>query len=164
MTNFRRPLLALSVLVLAGAGTVPQGAGDPLTVTRKETKLRSQKRVFAPPVADLHEGDKLVCESRDGAWLQAKFGAVEGFVHESDVTANKEVRLSGEGVRENYSASEAAAARKGFNPQVEREYRNSNPNLNAAFALVDKISALRVGEAEMKAFLQDGGLWHEESR
>ena len=164
MPNVPRPLLAAPLLLFVAAGTIPQGQGDTLIVTRKETKLRSQKRVFAPPVADLHEGDKLVCEGKDGAWLQAKLGSAEGFVHESDVTANKEVRLSGEGVRENYSASEAAAARKGFNPQVEREYRINNPNLAAGFAAVDHIATFRVSEAEMKAFLQDGGLWHEGGR
>jgi hypothetical protein len=164
MTKVPRPLLAAPMLLFVAAGTIPQGQGDALTVTRKEGKLRAQKRVFAPAVADLHEGDKLVCEQKDGAWLLAKFRDVEGWVHESDVTANKEVRLSGEGVRESYSASEAAAARKGFNPQVEREYKLSNPQLAAAFARVDQIAGYRVSEAETKAFLQQGGLWHEDGR
>jgi hypothetical protein len=164
MAKVSSSLLALPLLLCVGAGTVPQGQGDTLTVTRKETKLRSQKRLFAPPVADLHEGDKVACERKDGAWLQVKLKDTLGWVHESDVTANKEVRLSGEGVRESYSASEAAAARKGFNPQVEREYRTSNPGLAAAFALVDRIVARHVSEQELRAFLQDGGLWREDGR
>ena len=164
MTKASRSVLALPLLLLCAGAGAPQGQGDTLIVTRKETKLRAQKRLFAPPLADLHEGDKLACEQRDGAWLQVKWQQALGWVHESDVTANKEVRLSGEGVRESYSASEAAAARKGFNPQVEREYRASNPNLAAAFALVDRIAALRVSEQETQTFLQQGGLWREGDR
>jgi hypothetical protein len=74
------------------------------------------------------------------------------------------VRLSGEGVRENYSASEAAAARKGFNPQVEREYRGKNPNLDSAFHLVDKLQATKASEQEVQRFLETGGLLKEGSR
>ncbi|MCA8964973.1 MAG: hypothetical protein KDC48_08795, partial [Planctomycetes bacterium] len=60
-----------------------------------------------------------------------------------------------------YSASETSAARKGFNPQVERQYRTSNPNLEAAFKLVDRLQARATPEAEVRAFLQAGGLLKE---
>jgi hypothetical protein len=85
-------------------------------------------------------------------------------LHASDVSTKSDVRLSGEGVRESYSASEAAAARKGFNPQVERDYRANNPALAAAFAKVDQIQARKVDEQQVRAFLQEGGLWREDGR
>jgi hypothetical protein len=157
MRPVHRLVLVFPFLLLA-AVPVPQGAGDKLTVTRKETSLRAGKRVFAPAVAALHEGDKLDCLAKDGPWLQARFQDTVGWVHESDVTARTDVRLSGEGVRETYSASETGAARKGFNPQVERTYRENNPDLAAAFKLVDEIQARKVSEADVKAFLEQGGL------
>ena len=84
----------LALLFLLSASS-PQNPGDPLIVTRKTTKLRAQKRSFAPAVAELKEGDQLEFVAKDGAWFAAKLANVSGFVHESDVTKNKDVRLSG---------------------------------------------------------------------
>jgi hypothetical protein len=155
-----RALALIGILSLLAADT-PQDPGATLTVTRKTTKLRAQKKLFAPSVAELHEGDKLTLAQREGAWLSVHFGKLDGWLHETDVSANPEVRLSGEGVRETYSASETSAARKGFNPTVEKNYRNENPNLEAAFQLVDKLQARAVPEAEVRKFLVDGGLLKE---
>jgi hypothetical protein len=149
-----------AVLALLAADT-PQDPGDVLTVTRKTTKLRAQKRSFAPAVADLAEGDKLAFEQKDGAWLGVKFGDKGGWIHQTDVSTNPDVRLSGEGVRETYSTSETAAAKKGFNPQVERQYRQNNPNLEQAFRLVDRLQTRSVPEADVRAFLAEGRLLPE---
>lgn len=154
-------VLGVTAALLMLTASVPQDPGDLLTVTRKTTKLRSQKRSFAPAVADLAEGDKVAFQKKDGAWLAVKFGAIEGYVHESDVTTKSDVRLSGQGVRETYSTSETAAAKKGFNPQVEKQYRNDNPNLEKAFQLVDQVQARSVPEPELRKFLVDGRLLKE---
>ena len=154
-------LLGLGAVLSLLAASTPQDPGSLLTVTRKTTKLRAQKRSFAKPVADLKEGDQLVFQQRDGAWLTAKLGAVTGFVHETDVSSKRDVRLSGQGMRESYSTSETAAARKGFNPQVEKQYREDNPNLEAAFKLVDKLQARSVTEAAIRTFLVEGRLLKE---
>lgn len=155
-----RAIGLIGILSLLAADT-PQDPGATLTVTRKTTKLRAQKKLFAPAIAELHEGDKLAFVRRDGAWLSVSFDKRDGWLHETDVSANPDVRLSGEGVRETYSASETSAARKGFNPQVEKNYRTENPNLEAAFQLVDKLQARAVPETEVRKFLVDGGLLKE---
>ena len=154
-------LLGLGAVLSLLAASTPQDPGSVLTVTRKTTKLRAQKRSFAKPVADLKEGDQLVFQQREGAWLAAKLGEVAGFVHETDVTDKRDVRLSGQGLRENYSTSETAAAKKGFNPQVEKQYRDDNPNLESAFALVDKLQARTVAEDTIRQFLLEGRLLKE---
>jgi hypothetical protein len=153
--------LGLFVILSLVAADTPQEPGATLTVTRKTTKLRAQKKMFSPAVAELREGDKLAFERRDGAWLSVRQGQLAGWLHETDVSANPDVRLSGEGLRENYSASETSAARKGFNPQVEKNYRGKNPNLDAAFRLVDELQARGTPESEVAAFLSEGGLLEE---
>ncbi len=155
---------AVGFVVLLGllAADTPQDPGATLTVTRKTTKLRSQKRVFAPAVADLREGDKLVLDAKDGAWLSVHLDKVSGWLHATDVSSNPDVRLSGQGVRESYTASETSAARKGFNPQVEQAYRTTNPGLEKAFLLVDELQARALPEAEVKRFLVEGKLLREE--
>ncbi len=152
---------AIAALLGLLAADVPQDPGDRLTVTRKATKLRAQKRSFAPAVAELKEGDQLLYEGKDGAWFAAKLGATSGWLHETDVSTKPDVRLSGQGVRESYSTSETAAARKGFNPQVEKQYRQDNPNLERAFRTIDELQARELPEAELRAFLAEGGLLRE---
>ena len=149
------------VLLALLASSAQQNPDATLTVTRKTTKLREQKRLFAPAVAELKEGDRLVLEKKDGAWLAVSFAKLHGWLHETDVSSNPEVRLSGEGVRESYSASETSAARKGFNPDVEKAYRAKKPGLEAAFRLVDRLQARTVGDDELRAFLVAGGLLKE---
>ena len=151
--------LFLVLLGLLAAGA--QDQGTTLTVTRKTTKLREQKRLFAPALAELHEGDKLALERKEGAWLAVSFAKLRGWLHETDVSSKPEVRLSGEGVRESYSASETAAARKGFNPEVEKTYRTQKPELEPAFRLVDRLQAREVPEDVLRAFLVAGGLLKE---
>lgn len=151
-------MLVLLALLASSAQQNPEAT---LTVTRKTTKLREAKRLFAPAVAELHEGDRLALEKKDGAWLAVSFAKLHGWLHETDVSSNPEVRLSGEGVRENYSASETSAARKGFNPEVEKAYRTKKPELEAAFRLVDRLQARTVSEDELRAFLVAGGLLKE---
>lgn len=159
--KFPARTLGICFLLCIAAASAPQEPGATLTVTRKTTKLRAQRKLFAPAIAELHEGDKVAFAQRDGAWLSVTAGEQKGWLHETDVSGNPDVRLSGEGVRETYSTSETSAARKGFNPQVERNYRTNNPNLEAAFRLVDRLQARATPEAEVQAFLQAGGLLKE---
>jgi hypothetical protein len=149
------------VVIVALLATAAQEPNDTLTVTRKTTKLREAKRLFAPAIAELHEGDKLVLEKREGAWLAVQFQALKGWLHESEVSAKPDVHLSGEGVRETYTSSETSAARKGFNPQVEKSYRTKKPALEVAFRLVDRLQARALTDDDVRAFLDAGGLLEE---
>jgi hypothetical protein len=102
-----------------------------------------------------------VLKQKDGAWLSVDFAQRTGWLHATDVSGNPDVRLSGQGVRETYSTTETSAAKKGFNPQVEKAYRDGNPNLEAAFRMVDALQARAVAEPDVRRFLVDGGLLKE---
>ena len=141
---------------------MPQGPS--LTVTKKETRLRTHKRLLAPPVVELHEGDRVVQQQQDGNWIRAEFRQKVGWLHSSDVSAKTDVVLSGTGVGEKVSMTEAGAARKGFNPQVEQRYREDNPNLAAAFASVDAIQSRTIDEDAVRAVLRAGRLGAEAER
>ena len=148
-----------ALLCLAAGPSAVQG--KTLTVTKKETKLRKDKRAFAPAVTDLREGDRLAMNKQDGAWYHANYKDLAGWIHQSDVSTNKDVRLSGAGVREQYTAAEAEAARKGFNPEVERQYRTDHPALAAAYEKVDAVQARVLKEEEVERFLREGKLLKE---
>lgn len=158
-----RAVALLLAIALSASAVGPQD-GALLTVTKKLTKIRNAKRLYATGVADVREGDKLELLLRESPWCQVRFQGKTGWVHETDVSERSDVRLSGQGVRENYSAAETAAAKKGFNQEIEKNYEQQNPNLKPAFDKVDQVQARGVAEAELVSFLRAGGLIEEEGR
>lgn len=152
---YRSIVLALAVVWTAQA--FPQDPGDPLIVTKKTTKMRKAKRLYAPGVQDLVEGDKVALVKREGSWCLVTYQEAEGWLHESDLTAKLDVKLSGEGVREDYTAAETSAARKGFNKDIEANYKNKR-GLGAAYRIVDAIQARILDEALLVEFMKEGKL------
>jgi hypothetical protein len=80
---------------------------------------------------------------------------LEGWVHGSAVeepsfslTAR---RTAGTGT----TADEVALAGKGFNEQVEQQYRQTT---DLDYTWVDRMAAMKVSEAEMEQFLKQGKL------
>ena len=84
-------------------------------------------------------------------------GAAEGWIHASALTPKKIVlRAGAEDVEAAASSDELALAGKGFNQQVESEFRAKNPNLD--FTWIDEMETYVVSENEMKQFLKEGEL------
>ena len=51
---------------------------------------------------------------------------------------------------------DVANASKGFNPQVESQYRKKNPTAN--YAAVDRMEKLETSDAAVAAFVRDGNI------
>jgi len=62
-------------------------------------------------------------------------------------------------VEETASGSEVAMAGKGFNEEVEKNYRTGNKNLD--YDGVDKMEKIVVSQPEIEKFLNEGGLTPE---
>jgi len=146
-------ILLLSVFLAAGTACAAT-----ITVRQKMTKVRAQPKFYAAEVATVQRGDYLEEVAKGDGWIKVKTasGAV-GWVH-SSACVLKKIKLSkaesmGTG---NVSADEVALAGKGFNPVVEKKYRESHPELN--YQLLDQIESFDVGEAELIEFMRDGKL------
>ncbi|MDD8027491.1 MAG: SH3 domain-containing protein, partial [Acidobacteriota bacterium] len=122
---------ALLVLALLAA------AADTVTVKVQSSAIRQNPQFFAPVVAAVRAGDKLVKLAEAGGWLQVKSAAgASGWIHAGAVaTSRLNLASSGTGLKTQASASEVALAGKGFNKQVEDSYKSKNPKLD--FAAVD---------------------------
>lgn len=156
--------LSIALAIAFSASALGPQDGETLTVTKKTTRVRSAKRLYASPVAEVKEGDRLTLIERESPWCRVNYQGAVGWIHETDVSARADVRLSGQGVRENYTAAETAAAKKGFNKEIEKNYENEHPNLKPAFDQVDRVEARGVPEVELVSFLRAGGLLPEEGR
>lgn len=156
--------LSIALAVALSASALGPQDGETLTVTKKSTRMRNAKRLYGPAVAELKEGDRLILIERDAPWCRVRFQGAEGWIHETDVSPKTDVRLSGQGVRENYTVAETAAAKKGFNKEVEKTYQDEHPDLKPAFQKVDRVEARAVPENVLVSFLRAGGLLNEEGR
>ena len=95
--------------------------------------------------------------SESRGWYEVKTpdGTV-GWVHSSAVETKKLELSSGEWVESEASPEEVALAGKGFNKEVEAEYRQNHPELD--FTWVNRMEKIEISESEMVAFLKEGKL------
>ena len=150
--RFAVVFLAASVAVLAIA------AADILVVKIQATQLRRNPQFFAPGVLALKAGDKLEKVSESSGWIQVKTSAgLVGWVHSSAVGTSKfALAASGTNMKTQATASEVALAAKGFNKQVEDNYRAKHGEAN--FAAVDAMFLLKVSLAQIEDFFKKGRL------
>jgi hypothetical protein len=155
MKSCRRWLpLLLGAALLAVA--VAASAAETVTVVVKKTSVRRDRQFYAPTVAEAGLGDSFTVIAREKGWVKVGTPAGEGWLHESAVTAKK-VSASSEGPAGGaVDSQDVALAGKGFNPQVEGEYRRKNPKDD--FAAVDRMEKLGAGDRAIADFLAEGHL------
>jgi len=110
-------------------------------------------------VTRLSYGDRVYVLEEEESWTRVglSWNADKGWIHSSALTPKKIVLKAGtEDVEVAASGEEIALAGKGFNQQVESEFRAENPNLD--FTWIDRMEKCVVSERQMKRFLKEGGL------
>lgn len=93
-----------------------------------------------------------------GDWSQVRNAQGQtGWMHKSALTTKRIVLSAGSTTaKSGASSDELALAGKGFNSDVEREYKAKNANLN--FAAVDRMEKIKIPATEMQTFLQAGAI------
>lgn len=129
----------------------------------EKARLLEKPSAFSRTVALLPYRTAVQVLATRGAYCQVRAGKRRGFIAEYSLNTKKPnyaASISG-----NYATSEEVAmATKGFNAQVEAEYRTQNPNL--PYDLLDRLeAATRVADpqAEFQSFRQAGKLGEYQS-
>ena len=151
--------LAIGSSILVGLATMPGFAaptpGSLLSVRALRAPLMARPRFFGASIQVLKRGAKVTFVSRKGSWYQVAYRGRRGWIHKNRL-AKKVLMLRAGATRGGGSGSDAALAGRGFNPQVETEYRRRNVNLD--FGLVDSMQAMTVSSVDVAGFFQSGGL------
>ena len=149
-------------LALAGKGFNNQaenGDSNMFSVQQKEGKLRSKPSFLGKIVSKLPYATRVSKVSEQGAWYQVKAGNVSGWMHKSSLTEKVIILKAGDkDVASGVSDDELVLAGKGFNSDVEKSYKQENPNLN--YALVDKMEQFEINLDTFESFVKEGGLPH----
>jgi len=133
-------------------------AAETLIVKVQSTGLRKDPKFYAPVLLNLSAGDRIEKISGQEGWLQVKTAnGVVGWVHSSAVQVQKfDLMASDKGMKTQASASEVALAAKGFNKQVEADYRAGHPDLS--YVWVDKMILIKVPASDVEEFMRQGML------
>jgi hypothetical protein len=153
--NMRFRKLAVAAAMASWSAAALAGT---MNVQSEKAVVRATPGPFAAAVATLGYGDQVTTLAEQGAWTQVKTAAgVMGWTQTSSLT-KKTIKLQAgaKDVGTTASGQELALAGKGFNSQVEGEFKSKNPNMD--FKAIDRMEQFKVGEKEMVKFIQDGGL------
>jgi SH3-like domain-containing protein len=113
-------------------------------------------------VTQLSYGDRVYVLEEKRSWTRIGLSenAAKGWIHSSALTPKIIVLKAGsENVQVAASSEEIALAGKGFNQQVESEFRAKNSNLD--FTWIDRMETFVVSQKQMKQFLNEGELSYE---
>lgn len=151
--HFRSKFLILAASCLI---TITSQAAT-MNVQVQDGVVRATPTFLGKPVTKVQYGNQVQTIQLQGEWYQVSVQGQTGWIHQSALTTKK-IRLTAgqENVQLGASDSEMALAGKGFNEQVETEYRSQNKQAN--YAAVDQMEKAVITEDEMAAFITAGNL------
>ncbi len=156
MIKLKTSLITFFLICLTGFAAFAVGQSM-MSVQVKKGQIRLTPSFLGRIVALLSYGDRVYVLEQKGSWTKVGLskGISDGWIHSSALTRKKIILKAGaQDVQTAASSDELALAGKGFNQQVESEFRAKNPNLD--FTWVDRMEKFVVSEKQMKKFLKKG--------
>ncbi len=152
--------IGLTAILLAGlAVTAAQSSrARTMAVQTAETDLRAAPNYFSAVRAKLTYTETVEVLGTQAGWSQVRDAqGREGWIHSSALTRKAlTLAATGEAVGTGVTTEEQALAGKGFNPQVEEEFRGRNQEVN--YDAVDAMEQRRITPQEALDFLAAGGI------
>jgi len=130
-----------------------------MSVQVQDGKLRADPSFLGKILGSVAYGDSVSVIRQQEPWLfvSTRTGQLTGWIHSSALTEKEIVLRAGDAnVQKTASQREIALAGKGFNPQVENEYKKRNPNLD--YDLIDRMERIIVSDEEIRQFMKAGKL------
>ncbi len=128
-----------------------------MSVQVRGSSVRATPNYMGASVGKIVYGQQVKVVGEQGNWYRLE--SPGGWVPKSDLTKSKvavdpDQKFAASGGRRD----EVALAGKGFNPQVEKQFKGDNPDLQRAFGDVDRVENMTVPDSELKAFMKGGKL------
>ncbi len=164
----RKPTFLLPTLMIAGffgiiLAPVPSAAEKVMSVQIRRADLRSGPSYLTKPVARAAYGDRLFINAEKIPWYQVRDpkSGKTGWLHQSALTPKIVKLTAGKNeVAPAASSDELQLAGKGFNQEVEQEFKKRNQKIR--FDWVDKMSRITVSQKRKQDFIQTGKLKPQE--
>lgn len=153
--HFKSFSLALGLLGLSSAVAIAATASI-MSVQINKADMRETPSYLGKVVTSLAYGDKVTVQSQNGAWMQVSGNNQSGWLHSSALTTKKIVMKGDAAVKTTASSGEMALAGKGFNSDVEKQFKENHKDIN--FAPIDKMEKIKIPIPELQVFAKEGNL------
>jgi len=153
----KRALLLVS-LVLLCLPTAVFAKPHVLYVQVKSGDVRATPSYLGKLVGTAGYGIAMTIEENKGSWMKVASadGKLSGWMHASLLTKEEIKMNASDNAELAASSGEMALATKGFNSDVEKAFKNKNPNVS--FEWVDKMEAIKVKDSDIAKFIKDGDI------
>lgn len=133
-------------------------AAKEMSVQVRDGQLRSRASFLGTVVGAVAYGDRVTVSQTQAGWCEVSIAGKTGWIHESALTPKRVVLSSGtaDARVQSVGSEEVALAGKGFNKEVEAEYKKQNPTLD--YAWVDWMGQQKIPNDQLVQFLKQGGL------
>jgi hypothetical protein len=130
-----------------------------MSVQVQQAQLRSTPSFLGKIITTIAYAKQVQVVEEQGDWMKVipAGSSTEGWMHTSALTKKKIILKAGEeDVALAASSDEVALAGKGFNAEVEKEFKAQNSEVD--YNAVDKMEKIVISQNQMQAFLTKGGL------
>jgi uncharacterized protein YgiM (DUF1202 family) len=153
----RSRVFLLCCVVLLLVSTTWSGLGT-MNVQVRDGQLRSTASFLGAVVGAVAYGAAVEVLQQQGEWMEVRDGGgKKGWIHGSALTKKQVALQSGaQSAETKASGKELALAGKGFNADIEAEFKKGHRNLD--YTWVDRMERIKVAPQEIVAFLKKGEL------
>lgn len=159
-----RQIAAASMIMAAAvvmASTVMTASAATMSVQVKDAPVRATPSFVGKVVGSLAYGDRVEIQQTQGAWSKVVRADVAGWIHTSALSSKKIVLAAGqEQAKVAASGDELALAGKGFNSDVEAQFKAAHKDID--FTWINRMEKIRIPATEMQVFLKDGDVTPKE--
>ncbi len=154
--KFKTAIIGATMIFSAGI-TLLAGEMKMMSLYVRNGYLRSEPSFLGKTVTSVKYGDRLGVIEEKGQWVKVAVSGsnVSGWIHSSALTQKKIALKAGTGDAELAASSgEMALAGKGFNSDVEAQFKTQNKDVD--FSWVDRMEKMIVPMDEIGNFLKEG--------
>lgn len=151
--------MCLVILLTFSVAVTLLAAEKMMSLQVRDGYLRAEPSFLGKIVTSVKYADRFAVVEEKGQWSKVTVpgSGISGWIHVSALTKKKIVMKPGEkDVELAASSGELALAGKGFNSDVEAQFKTQNKDID--FTWVDKMEKMVVSREEMKEFLKEGSI------
>ena len=130
-----------------------------MSVQVREAQLRATPSFLGKILAKTSYGDQVTVLDERGDWQKVSIDSkkLQGWMHNTALTSKRIALKAGqENVGSSVSSNEIALAGKGFNEEVEKEYRKTNKNID--YTWINRMETINISQDQMLNFVISGKL------
>lgn len=127
-----------------------------MSVQVRKAEIRSSPSFLGKVVASVGYGERVLVEQQNRDWMRVASAGQSGWMHASALTTKRIIMKAGEAAQTGASSGEMALAGKGFNSDVEAQFKANHKEID--FGPVDRMEKIAIPAPALLKFAAEGGL------